>query len=398
MKKIIIFLAGLVMLAGAVWGGIFYWKNLRGIGPALKSPPGDIARAINSTDMPLTLPPGFEISVFAKNVKGARVMAFDPKGNLWVSRTSEGAITILEIKNGSVFNQHDVLTGLRKPHGIAFDPQNPSLLFFAEEHGISKVQVDAKDTNGTIQRLIKLPYGDGHFTRTIGFGPDNHLYVSIGSSCNVCNEKDFRRAKFFSMQKDGTDIKEFARGLRNSVFFTWHPVTYELWATEMGRDLIGDDIPPDEVNIITEGKNYGWPICFGKNAHDTDFDKNTYIRNPCEEPFETQSYIDVPAHSAPLGLAFIPEHGWPEEYAGNLLVSYHGSWNRTAPTGYKIVRYLLDENGAYRGEKDFISGWLAKDGKEALGRPVDIIFGRDDAAYVSDDKAGVIYRISYLGK
>ncbi len=165
----------------------------------------------------------------------------------------------------------------------------------------------------------------------------------------------------------------------------------------MGRDLLGDNIPPDEINIIEEGKNYGWPICYGKNIHDDQFDKNTYIRNPCMEPFETPSSIDLQAHSAPLGLAFFPEEGWPEEYWHDLLVAYHGSWNRTEPTGYKIVRMRLDNEGKYEATEDFITGWL--NGKnEALGRPVDILIQPGGLMYISDDKAGVIYRITYREK
>ena len=342
-------------------------------------------------------------------------MAFSPVGNMAVSRTSAGVITILEVQDGKVVNQYDYLKNLRKPHGLAFDSSTDSELFYyAEEDKISFVSISSTRIP---QKIADLPKGGGHFTRTLGFGPDKRLYVSIGSSCNVCIEKDERRAKIFSMNKDGSDFKEFARGLRNAVFFTWHPKTQKMWATEMGRDLIGDDIPPDEINIVEEGnpstglwvKNYGWPNCYGQNVHDTDFDKNTYIRNPCMEPFETSSYIDIPAHSAPLGLAFIPASDpWSKEYWNNLLVSYHGSWNRTTPTGYKVVRYKLDENGNYQGavpaQEDFITGWLtplesfsltgqAPDKKEALGRPVDIVI-HENAIYISDDKAGVIYKIT----
>lgn len=183
-----------------------------------------------------------------------------------------------------------------------------------------------------------------------------------------------------------------ARGLRNSVFFTWHPVTQKLWATEMGRDNLGDNTPPDEINIIEEGKTYGWPNCYGKNIHDSEFDKKVYVRNPCMEPFETPSTIDIPAHSAPLGLAFIPSNSdWPKEYWGNLLVAYHGSWNRSTPTGYKVVRHKFNEKGDYQGVEDFITGWLTPKG--ALGRPVDILVRPDGTLYLSDDKAGVIYKI-----
>lgn len=220
----------------------------------------------------------------------------------------------------------------------------------------------------------------------------NSLLVSVGSSCNVCLENDQNRAKILEITKDTGEVEIFATGLRNAVFIAFHPTTKAIWATEMGRDLLGDNLPPDEINIIRKETNYGWPICYGKNIHDTAFDKNTYIRNPCMEPFETPSHIDIPAHSAPLGLAFIPD-SWPTEYHNDLLVAYHGSWNRSVPTGYKIVRMKLNVNGMYESTTDFITGWLDTDQK-ALGRPVDILFDASGIAYISDDKAGVVYKLS----
>ncbi|MBI4225231.1 MAG: PQQ-dependent sugar dehydrogenase [Candidatus Sungbacteria bacterium] len=414
MKKFSILVIAVCFLLALIWAGTFYWKNLRGVGPVLNDPPVDIADIIpdvstttpsaspgeNTTGMPLKLPPGFSISIFAKNLSGARVMAFDSFGNMWVSRTSEGKITMLEVRDGKVVRQNDVFSGLRKPHGLAMEPglaAGQNVLYYAEENKVSRVTLysDAKPA-----KITDLPAGGGHFTRTLGFGPDGRLYVSIGSSCNVCRESDARRAAIYSLNKDGSDFKLFAKGLRNSVFFAWHPETKKMWATEMGRDLIGDDIPPDEVNIIEEDpstalgvKNYGWPTCYGKNVHDTDFDHNTYIRNPCMEPFETQSFVDVPAHSAPLGLVFVPDMGWPTEYRNSLLVAYHGSWNRSIPTGYKVVRMKFDSEGSYQGTEDFITGWLVSK-NEALGRPVDILALPDGTAYISDDKAGVIYKIT----
>lgn len=407
MKRILIPILVVCLLIALIWAGTFYWRNLRGIGPALNNPPSDIADVIpgastttppappthgeNTTGIPLKLPPGFSISIFAKNLPGARVMAFDSFGNMWVSRTSEGIITSLEVQNGKVVRQDDVFKGLRKPHGLAFEPAaERDVLYYAEEDKISQVTLysDAKS-----KKNIDLPAGGGHYTRTLGFGLDGRLYVSIGSSCNVCHEKDARRAAIWSLNKDGSDFKLFAKGLRNSVFFGWHPETKKMWATDMGRDLLGDDIPSDEINIIEEGKNYGWPTCYGKNIHDAEFDHNTYIRNPCMEPFETQSMIDIPAHSAPLGLAFIYGQGWPAEFDNSLLVAYHGSWNRSVPSGYKVVRMKFDANGTYQGAEDFITGWLVSK-SEALGRPVDILALPDGTAYISDDKAGVIYKIT----
>ena len=396
MKKVFFILSCILIGAGIIFGGIFYWKNLRGIGPVVFPPPDKIESKLppaqNNTEFPLKLPDGFSISIFAKDLPGARVMKLDDSGNMWVSQTSQGKITRLMIRDGKVINQTPVLINLKKPHGFAFDPEDPRVLYYAEENQVSRIR---PDHNTKPDKLVDLPSGKGHFTRTLGFGPDGRLYISIGSSCNVCQEQDERRAKIYSINKDGSDFKEFARGLRNAVFFTWHPKTQKMWATEMGRDELGADIPPDEIDIVEQGKDYGWPICYGKNIHDTDFDKNTYIRNPCMEPFEIPPHIDIPAHSAPLGLAFIPAtESWPKEYWHDLLVAYHGSWNRSAPTGYKIVRFELDENGKYEGQEDFITGWLTEDNR-ALGRPVDILVQPDGVMYISDDKAGVIYKVAY---
>ncbi|MCZ7381018.1 MAG: PQQ-dependent sugar dehydrogenase [Candidatus Methanoperedens sp.] len=241
---------------------------------------------------------------------------------------------------------------------------------------------------GTLEVLVdNLPTG-GHFTRTVKVH-NNSLYLSIGSSCNVCYEQDERRAAISICALNGTGCRVFAKGLRNAVGFVFHPPTGKMYATENGRDYLGDDLPPDEINLIEDGKNYGWPICYGKNIHDTDFDKNVYVRSPCSEPFETPALIDLQAHSAPLSLAFYYGNSFPAEYMGNLFVAYHGSWNRKAPTGYKIVEINMTDFTV----KDFATGWLS--GNNVLGRPVDIIVANDGSLFVSDDNAGKIYRISY---
>lgn len=160
-----------------------------------------------------------------------------------------------------------------------------------------------------------------------------------------------------------------------------------MWATDMGRDLLGDNTPPEEVNIIEAGKDYGWPYCYGDRVHDDNFDPKKI--HSCDTTVPPQ--ISFQAHSAPLGLAFIPD-SWPEEYRGDLLVAYHGSWNRTEPTGYKVVRFDLDENGKSKGQSDFLSGFL--EGNEAVGRPVDLLFDPQGNLFISDDKAGVVYKIT----
>lgn len=397
MKKKLFIIFLLIILFFVIYIAVFYYKNLRGVKPVIKKSPADIVDILNkkkidsSVGFSLTLPEDFDISIFAHDLPKVRVMAFGPNGNMWVSQMREGKVSVLEVKDGTVVGKQEIFKNLKNPHGLAFDEEDPFVLYIAEEDKISKVRVYS---GGGMEKLIDLNGGGRHTSRTIGFGPDGRLYISIGSACDVCREKSEQRGKIFSMKKDGSDFKEYARGLRNTVFFTWSYIDGRMWGTDMGRDLLGDDLPPDEINIIEEGKNYGWPTCYGKNIHDTDFDKNIYIRNPCQEPFEKESYIDLQAHVAPLGLGFVPEEGWPEDYWYDLLVAYHGSWNRSEPVGYKIARIKLDESGNFLGEEDFISGWLTEK-SEALGRPVDILVQPGGIVYVSDDKAGVIYKINY---
>lgn len=388
-KNLSVVVVGVVILAGA----FYLSKDLKKPFAQEETPQEtpneeEPSPGINLTDFALKLPDNFQIEVFAQNLPGARVMEFDSEGNLWVSRTSAGRVTKLEIKDNKVVSQNDVFRNLDNPHGITFDWKNPGMFYIAEEGKITRFAINSDDT-GT--KIADLPtQGGGHFTRTINFGPDDRLYVSIGSSCNVCDESDQRRAAIYSMNSDGSDFKPFATGLRNTVFFDWSYVDGRMWGTDMGRDNLGDNIPPEEINVLEEGKDYGWPVCFGQNIHDTNFDKKVYIQNPCNG--KTPPAVEMQAHSAPLGLGFVPEEGWPEEYWYDLIVAFHGSWNRTEPTGYKLVRVKLDANGKYEGVEDFITGW--HDGRTANGRPVDVLLQPGGTMYVSDDKAGVIYKIS----
>jgi glucose/arabinose dehydrogenase len=391
------------------WGGFFFWKNLRGSAPALKPPTENIADLLpvtmrktsngapapatdpppNTIGVPLDLPSGFSVSVFAKNLPDARVMIFDKQGNMLVSRPSGGAVTKLEVQNGVVSSQSDLVAGLNHPHGLALDPDTGTSLFIGEEDQISKISLDNPDGK---EKISDLPSGGEHTTRTLLFGPDGRLYVSVGSSCNVCVENDPRRAAISSLNKDGSDFRTYALGLRNAVFMAVNPRTKEIWATDMGRDFLGDDLPPDTIDIIKQGKNYGWPYCYGKQVHDSNFDPSGSKISFCmtTEP----SLIDIPAHSAPLGLNFLSGSQFPSEYQNDLLAAYHGSWNRSVPTGYKIVRFKFDAGGNYLGSEDFITGWLTGS-RSSLGRPVGIVTGPDGKIYISDDKAGVIYQVSY---
>ncbi len=432
-KAVIILYSGLFLCVVAL-GARFYWANLRGAKPVIFSPPYDITESINKTirgegatssdikitelkELPLIMPAGFKIGIFAKDLDKPRVIAFDPNGTLVVSIPSKGQVIALPDKDadGKADKITIVADKLNEPHGLAFRKLEGGKhkLYVGETDKVTVFDYNPTEMKASLpMTAAKLPGGGTHRTRTLMFQEgstvvsgsttmsekslNERLLVSVGSSCNVCEEKDDLRAKIIAMSPDGREINTFASGLRNTVFFTAHPVTGEIWGADMGRDLLGDNLPPDEINILAEGKDYGWPYCFGSNLHDDEFDPQKKVSCETREP----SYLNIQAHSAPLGLAFFPESGWPVEYQNSLLVSLHGSWNRTEPTGYKIVLYRLDRQGNFidvdeHGNpvmEDFITGWLTKDDL-TLGRPVDIKILANGMIFVSDDKAGVIYRI-----
>jgi len=405
MKRVIV-----IICAGAalIWAGNYYWQNLRVAGPAVQRPPRDIAGlpeegkgpgvepAADPASFPLKLPPGFAFAVFARGLQGARVLALDPAGNLLVSLTSQGRVVALPDKNGDGVADAvvTVLEGLNKPHGLAFGPEKKPRLYVAETDQVAAYDYDPERLMATYQQKIAdLPPGGRHFTRSLVFlrgARDHRLLISVGSSCDACEEQDPQRAKILAVDVEDGDLSTFASGLRNSVFMAVHPLSQHVWATEMGRDDLGDNWPPDEINIILEGSHYGWPYCYGKRLHDDKSDPTGARREFCNDTIP--SFIDVPANEAPLGLAFFPP-AWPEEFRHDLLVAFHGSSNRTEPTGGKVVRYKLDAAGNFMDVEDFITGWLTPAG--ALGRPVDILITPDGVIYISDDKAGVVYRVVY---
>jgi glucose/arabinose dehydrogenase len=364
-------------------------------------PGGDIA--------PFTVPEGFMATIYARDLDGPRVMTRDPKGAMLVSLTKAGKVVALPDLdgNGVADRTVTVLENLKQPHGIAVicpDTGNASadqdgcVLYVAETGALKTYAYDA-DTYGAAYKetLAAFPTGDGHFTRTLLQHPDGeHLLISVGSSCNVCDETSPLRATVQSLSLTDNSLTTFAKGLRNTVFMAVHPVTGEIWGTDNGRDLIGDDIPPDDVNVIKEGGDYGWPICYGNRVHDTDFDKKQYFRDPCADT--VPPVIALQAHSAALGLAFVPEEGWPEAWWHDLLVAYHGSWNRSVPTGYKVVRFDLSPEGvpATGTPIDVMTGFLPEGAKssEPLGRPAGLLVEPGGVMYVSDDHAGAIYRVS----
>jgi glucose/arabinose dehydrogenase len=343
----------------------------------------------------LKAPPGFHISAFAQDVDGARMMTFSPGGTLLVSESGEGKVVALPDKKhaGKAEQVVTVLSGLREPHGIAFDKGK---LYVAENDRLRRYDWD--DTNlraSNAKLLVTLPDGSGHSPKSLVFH-NGKMYISAGSSCNVCIEKDPRRAAVMEFNPDGSGQKIFANGLRNAVGLAVNPKTDTVWATVNGRDWLGDDLPPEVIfDLGKDGGDFGWPYCYGDRVPDPNFTKPG--DNRCKNVVEPK--VQMQAHSAPLGLGFYEGSEFPAEYRNNLFVAFHGSWNRSVPTGYKIVRVKLDDKGQPQGGvEDFITGWLApgetKKGRW-MGRPVGIAFGGDGAMYLSDDAAGVVYRITY---
>lgn len=385
LKKAILFafvlLLGLLIFAS--WG----IKRIGDIRPAFLLPAkSGPEKAVG--ELPFNLPEGFSIEKFADGLGSPRDLEFSPEGTLLVSVPSSGKILALRDKNldGKADEIKEILSNLDTPHGLAFFNKK---LFVAEESKITRYDWSEENLSARKDKeLFSLPAGERHVTRTIAFGKDGLMFVSIGSTCDVCFEKNPWHATIIVSDSEGNNPRVFAKGLRNSVFITLNNQTSELWGTDMGRDFLGDNLPPDEINIIMDGKNYGWPVCYGNRVYDQKFGQRSPEYCQSTEP----PIYEIAAHSAPLGLAFVTSRQFPREWQGDLLVAYHGSWNRSTPIGYKVVRLDVEGEKVIK-EYDFIDGFL-KD-SQAIGRPVDLVFDKDGSLYFSDDKAGIIYKVKY---
>jgi glucose/arabinose dehydrogenase len=332
------------------------------------------------------VPAGFAVDVYAEGLKGARFMALSPDGTPYLSLTRPGSVVKLPDVNGHgrADTVITVATGLDLPHGLAF---RGDTLWVAENDKVVRFLPGAATPEVVVPNL---PGRGGHFTRTIVFGPDDRLYVSVGSSCNICDESDPRRAAILRYNLDGSGEEIFAHGLRNSVGIAFDPATGELWGTNNDRDNLGDDLPPDRINIIRRGLDYGWPHCYlpGKNNPEYASADCSHVEGPA---------IGFQAHSAPLGIAFSTGTQFPAAYRGGAFVAYHGSWNRTVPTGYKVV-YVRQVNGRPVAIGDFLTGFRPDPGAPPWARPVDLLVLRDGSLLVSDDTGGYVFRVHYVGR
>lgn len=351
----------------------------------------------------LRVPPGFTVGVFAQGLTNPRMLAVRPNGAVYVTEREAGRVTLLRDLNGDgAADQRAVVAsglGLKNEgvHGLALQGDR---LYMATDRQVLVATVGADDSLGTPAILVdRLPDAGQHANRTLAVGPDGKLYVSVGSTCNACVEPNPESATLLQFDTNGQGRRVFARGLRNTIGFGWSPTTGQLWGMDHGSDSRGNDFPPEELNRIQEGGDYGWPFCAGQQQVDP------FINN---EPPEKQSrpeycaktqpaVLEYQAHSAPMSLTFYTGTNFPADYRGSAFVAMRGSWNRNPPTGYKVVRVRFDAQGNPAAFEDFASGWLGAEGTTHFGRLVGTAVAADGALLVADDANGVIYRISYTG-
>ncbi|MEH6585936.1 MAG: PQQ-dependent sugar dehydrogenase [Halioglobus sp.] len=391
MKRVLITLVVLLMLPVAALGlllagGSISTSSIGMITNVFFGVPGPALEDIRDNGE-YSLPPGFSLQIYAKDLPRARFMRFTPNDDLLVSRPHSGDVVLLR-KDSNGDGRHDgmepVVTGLNRPQGMDF---HRGWLYIAEREQVGRIRFDNGRPSGEYQSIITGLTGDGnHWSKTLRFGPDDKLYLAQGSTCNVCIENDERRATMMRFNPDGSDAEIFASGLRNSVGFDWSPWDGGLYATDNGRDMLGDDFPVCELNLVQQGKFYGWPYFNDNNIPDPDMGNDPQARD--RQP--TAPVHGFAPHNAPLGISFVDTRDWPGDFDRVALVALHGSWNRSSPDGYKVVSLHFTDSGIE--QRDFLSGFN-RDG-DIIGRPVDVAQGPDGAVYISDDYAGAIYRVS----
>ena len=336
----------------------------------------------------IKLPPGFEITVFAEGIQDARSMALGEKGTLFVGTRDAGNVYAIKHDGRKATQVMTIAKRLNSPNGVAV---KDGALYVAEIDKVWRYDaIEASLPNAPQPRLVygKYPTETHHGWRFVRFGPDGWLYVQVGAPCNICDPEP-PYASITRLKPDGSAMEVFARGVRNSVGFDWDPETKELWFTDNGRDRMGDDVPPDELNHAPRaGMHFGYPYCHGGDIPDPEFGKV----HSCSE--FTPPAQKFGAHVASLGMRFYTGSMFPPEYRNRIFIAEHGSWNRSRKSGYRVMQAKV-EGGKVVEYGVFAEGFLDVPSDKAWGRPVDVQVMPDGALLVSDDHANAIYRISY---
>jgi glucose/arabinose dehydrogenase len=339
----------------------------------------------------ITVPEGFTIRWFAADVPGARSLALGSSGTIFVGTRRPGRVYAVQDTDGDfrADRVHIIAQGLRSPNGVAFRDGDLYVAEISQVLRFENIEDRLDDPPQPVTIRHDLPTDGHHGWKFIRFGPDAKLYVPVGAPCNVCEREDPRYASILRMDPDGSGLEVFASGVRNTVGFDWHPGSKVLWFTDNGRDWLGDEAPPDELNRAPEpGLHFGFPYCHGGEILDPEHGSE----RTCDEFVRPAQRLGP--HVAALGMRFYTGANFPEAYRGDVFIAEHGSWNRSVPIGYRLTRVRIDGSKA-TGYEVFAEGWV-RDG-DVRGRPVDLLLLPDGSILVSDDHAGAIYRISYVG-